>query len=81
MAIIELAVEDEEDLVVVDERGDDLCFRPFGLGVEFFSEAVPTGFIGERDFGEVVVQDGLMEMDNELEENGLDERMCEIICR
>lgn len=55
MAIIELAVEDEEDLVFVDEGGDDLCFGPFGFSVEFFGEAVPAGFVGERDFGEVVV--------------------------
>lgn len=66
MAIIELAVEDEKDLVVVDEGGDDLCFGPFGFGVEFFGEAVPAGFVGEGDFGEVVVQDGLVKVDDEL---------------
>lgn len=67
MAIIEFAIEDEEDLVVVDKGGDDLRFGPFGFGVELFGEAVPAGFVGERDFGEVVVQDGLVEVDDELE--------------
>lgn len=66
VAIIELAVEDEKDLVVVDERGDDLCFGPFGFCIEFFGEAVPAGFVGEGDFGEVVVQDGLVKVDDEL---------------
>lgn len=66
MTIVEFTVEDEKDLVVVDEGGDDFCFRPFRFGVEFFGEAVPAGFVGEGDFWEVVVQDGLMEMDDEL---------------
>lgn len=74
MAIIELAVEDEKDLVVVDEGGDDLCLWPFCFGVEFFSETVPARLVCEGDFGEIVVQDGLMEMDDELEmKNGRDQ--------
>ena len=71
MAIIEFAVEDEKDLVVVDERGDDLCFGPFGFCVEFFGETVPAGFVGECDFGEVVIQDSLVKVDDELVEKKL----------
>ena len=67
VAIVELAVEHEKDLVVVDERRDDLRFGPFSFGVEFFGEPVPPGFVCEGNFGEVVVQDGLVEVDDELD--------------
>lgn len=70
MAIVEFAVEDEKDLVVVDERRDDLCLGPFCFGVEFFCEAVPARFVGERYLWEIVVQDGLMEMNDELARDG-----------
>jgi hypothetical protein len=67
VTVVKLSIEDEEDLVVIDEWRNYLCLRPFGFRIELFGEAVPAGFICNRDFGEVVIQDGLMEMHNKLE--------------
>ncbi len=67
MAVVELAIEDEEYRIVVHEGRDDFCLWPFRLCVELFRVLVPPALVRDCDLGEVVVKNRLMEMDDELE--------------
>jgi len=66
VTVIELSIEDQKDLVVVDKGSNGLCFWPFSSCVEFFGEAIPAGLVCKCYLGKVIVQNGLVEMDNKL---------------
>ena len=66
MAVVELAIEDEEYGIVVHERRDDFCLWPFRLCVELFGKLVPSALIRDGDLCEVVVEDSSMEVNYEL---------------
>lgn len=66
MAVVELAIEDEEYRIVVYERCDDFCLGPFRLGIKLFGELVPTTLICDGDLCEVVVEDSSVEVNYEL---------------
>lgn len=51
---------------VVDEGSDDLRFGPFGFRIVLLCESVPTAVVSDRYLCEVVLQNGLMEVDNKL---------------
>jgi|SRR6266851_2179531 len=53
---------------VVDEGGDDLRFGPLSFRIELFRESVPTAVVCDRNLCEVVLQNGLMEVDDKLRE-------------
>lgn len=55
---------------MVDERGNDLCFRPLGLGEELVREAVPSSLVRRLDVGEVGL--GRVEEGPELDQVVLD---------
>ena len=52
---------------IVNQRSDQLCFWPFRFGIKLFGVLIPSTLISNCDFGQVVVQDGLMKMYNELD--------------
>lgn len=61
VAVVQLAVEGQKDLVVVDEGRDDFCVWPLLLREELVREAVPALFVGRVDLCEVgvlLVQEG-----------------------
>ena len=70
MAVIELSIENQKDLVVVDKGCNGLCFWPFSSCVEFFGEAIPARLVCKRYLGQVIVQNGLVEMDDKLSLDG-----------
>ena len=51
---------------IVDERSNDFSLWPFGLRVELLGQPVPSTFVCDRDFREVVFQYSLVEVDDEL---------------
>lgn len=54
-------------LTFVHQRRDHFCLWPFRLCVELFRQPVPSTLVRNGDFGEVVVQNGLMKVNDELE--------------
>lgn len=67
MAVVELAIEDEEYGIVVHERCNNFCLRPFRLSVELFGELVPAALICNGDLCKVVVENSVVEVNYELE--------------
>jgi hypothetical protein len=55
---------------VVDEGCNDLRFGPFGSCIVLFRESVPTAVVSDRYLCKVVLQNGLMEVDDELRGGG-----------
>jgi hypothetical protein len=53
---------------VVDEGGDDLRFGPLGFRIVLFGESVPTAVVGDGYLRKIVFQNGLVEVNDELEE-------------
>lgn len=53
-------------LTIVHKRCDHLCLWPLRLCVEFLRQPIPSALIRNRDLCEVVVQNGLMEVYDEL---------------
>jgi len=51
---------------IVDQRSDELSFWPFGFGVVFLCQTVPSTFIGDRNFREVILLNGLVKMHDKL---------------
>ena len=51
---------------VIDQRCDDLCLGPFHFCIELLRKLVPTTLVCHGNLWKVVVQNGLVEMDDEL---------------
>jgi hypothetical protein len=51
---------------IVHERRDDLGLRPLRFCVELLRESVPATLVRGRDLGQIIVENGLMEVNNEL---------------
>ena len=51
---------------IVNQRSYEFSLWPFGLGVVFLRQTVPSAFIRDRDFCEVVLLNGLVEVYDEL---------------
>ena len=51
---------------IVDQRSDEFGLWPFGLGVVFLRQTVPSALVRDSNFCEIVFLDGLVEVYDEL---------------
>ena len=51
---------------IVDQRSNNFGLWPLRFGIKIFSVFVPSAFVGNSDFCEVVFENGLVEMDDKL---------------
>ena len=51
---------------IVDKGCNNLSLGPFSFRVELFGQSIPSTLICDSNFGKVVLQDGLVEVDDKL---------------
>lgn len=64
--VIELAVQCQEDLIVIDEWSNEFCVWPFSLRKVLFGQLIPPPLVRGIDFRHIVVQYRLVKMQNKL---------------
>ena len=64
--LVELEGGEMDSRTIVDERCNNLSLRPFGFWVELFGQSIPSTLICDSNFGKIVLQDGLVEVDDKL---------------
>ena len=51
---------------IVDQRSNNFGLWPLRFRIKLFSVLVPSAFVGDRDFSEVVIKNGLVKVDDKL---------------
>lgn len=69
MSVIQFTIQDEEDLIVVDQWCNCLCFWPLRFCVVFFGKAGPARLVSNSYLLKVIIQDSLVKVDNKLKVN------------